>query len=141
MGIYLAVKYLILVALYSFSAYGFKIRAEYRLRRTETRLKVVEHLADCVNNPKIAEAYGGLQSEFCFQPNGINVQDLGALFGQIAFMGLVVSTYFLFKRNGLAEILGEDMARAEPNPFEQDDNWASVASEGAPRGRGMRSCD
>ena len=135
MGAYLAVKYFLVAVFVLRKADGFKIRNNLGLRRSKTQLKVVEHLADCVNNPKIAEAYGGLQSEFCFQPNGINAQDIGALFGQIAFMGFVISTYFLFKRNGLAEIIGENKARAEPNPFECDDSWASVASEGT---RGAR---
>jgi len=100
---------------------GLRRSLKGQQRQQDTRLNVVEHLADCVGNPLIAEAYGGLQSEFCYQTNGINAQDIGALVGQVAFMGLVVSTYFLFKRNGLAEILGEDMTAAEPNPFERSD--------------------
>ena len=107
----------------SFRSLGSGLRRKFRgqQRHQNTRLNVVEHLADCVGNPLVAEAYGGLQSEFCYQTNGINVQDIGALVGQVAFMGLVVSTYFLFKRNGLAEILGQDLAAVEPNPFERSD--------------------
>lgn len=48
---------------------------------------------------------------------------MGALLGQITYMGLAISIYFLFKRNGLAEIVGDDLAAADPTPFEEGELW------------------
>lgn len=94
-------------------------------RYIDSKLYVVEHLADCVNNPSIAEAFGGVQSEFCYQPNGLSSNQVGTLFQQIISIGFMVATYFLFKRNGLAEFI--DMSERDDD---DDDEWVEMGSDG-----------
>eukprot|EP01041_Mallomonas_annulata_P008540 gene8540-17614_t len=73
--------------------------SEQRLKNTN--LKVVEHLIDCVNNPEIAEVYGGLQSEYCLQPNGGWLNGIGGLFNQMITIGFLLASYYIFKSSDL----------------------------------------
>ena len=113
-----------LLILNVFSSY--LLTSKTNVRPKDSKLYIVEHLADCVNNPSIAEAFGGIQSEFCYQPNGLSSNQLGTLFQQITSIGFMVATYFLFKRNGLAEFI--DMSERDDD---DNDEWVEMDSDGA----------
>jgi len=94
----------------------------------EMRLQVVEHLADCIGNPKIAEAYGSLGSEYCYQAGGISFADFGELFSRVAFMGLLVSTYYVFQRDGLSEFF--DMSKRDA--YDTKEEWVTDKENSSP---------
>ena len=67
----------------------------------------MEHLANCAENPAIAELFGGLSSEYCLQTDAaaLTFGGVGGLFRQAGTIGFLVMSYFFFKRsaNGILD--------------------------------------
>lgn len=80
--------------------------SKHGMRSTDTKLRVVEHLADCTN-PAIAELFGGVSSEYCLQTDGTPTVfgGIGGLIRQAGTIGFLVMSYYFFKRssNGIMD--------------------------------------
>jgi hypothetical protein len=85
-----------------------------RKNERSSRLYVVEHLIDCVKEPKIAEIYGGYANDYCMNAAGGTSASLfrgvGGLLEQALNIGFLVMMYFFIKRsrNGITEFDEED---------------------------------
>ena len=77
---------------------GIRLK-EARLAQA-ARLRVIsDHLIDCVQNPQLAELFGGAKSDACLQTRMGLFSGVGGLFNQAITIGVLVMSYFFFKRS------------------------------------------
>jgi len=82
---------------------------------SKIKLNVIEHLIDCANNPTLAELYGGVGSEYCFQPDGGTANNIKGFLDELFTISFLVISYYAFKRQDLWRFEEDENSKYEDN--------------------------
>ena len=100
---------------------------------SSSRLFLVDHLADCVQNPLIAQIYGSSAGDICLSTGVGNTSLFSGMLDQVLNIGFLVIAYFLFKRGSIYSLVDFFTSDDEGGVVVDTDNGYDDGSNGADR--------